>query len=210
MCCGILTSMLAFSVNTEASEETTVAEKVWTIELNLPVLNEEDNLEKIKVYNKGGQEVQVEIDVDSNNNKFLEVFADEGFESGEYSLEIPVGFESEIGLLTNESYTKHFVVEDVMTHAHLAKEWKTRYEYHGILYEIKATFNNGNVALKITDLADGLQYTGRETYELVDSNMLMYVDDLRLNLNGNIRYYNEDYFKIVTASGKYTYFETVQ
>lgn len=209
-CLGVLVSVLTFSAVADASEASTVSEKIWTVELNLPALVDSINLDKIKVLNEEGDEVPITVEVDKYNEKFLEVFSPDGFKEGEYDFIIPAGFESKTGEVTQSEYVKSFTVSGSMTHENLSAQWETSYHYLGILYDIKTTFNNGHATLKITDTAAGIEYRGTETYELKTGNMVMYVDDLRLNLDGNIRYYNEGLFKIVTASGKYTYFKKLK
>lgn len=193
----------------EASAKAVTAEKVWTVSLNTGVLNTPDNLAKIQVENSNGEVLPINVTVNEKDARLLEVKAESSYALNEtYTLTIPVGFESTQGLQITEEKQFIFTVDSQITTSSLSGEWSTKYMYNGTVWNITAIFSNGNVQLYLN--SGPTTHKGLETYEINDGWMLMEVEDLSLNLNGQLQVYNDMKFKIVTKSGKVAYFDKVQ
>ncbi|MBS7345602.1 MAG: hypothetical protein KIG60_08170 [Caryophanon sp.] len=204
----MLTVLLSFASISQASAQTVVGEKLWTVKMTLDISNESENLSKVQLVDDHGNTVPTTVKVNANNVKVLEVYGEQPLKNGDYTLKISQGFAAVDGSTLLEEVEKEFTVEGQTTTASLKGTWKTVYMYNGIPYEILATFTNGKVDIVAIDVTTQNQYKTEipENYTIVNGQMAMKITDLNMNLNGQILFYNANKFKIQTEGGKEAFF----
>ncbi|OCS88256.1 Ig-like domain-containing protein [Caryophanon latum] len=196
-------------LHVDAAEQNVTAEKLWTVSLNTAVLNAPENLKKIELKSSTGELVPIIVTVNEIDGRILEVTTQDAYKVNEYyTLTIPAGFESKQGLKTIEDRIFTFFVNNQMTTNSLEGAWTTNYIYKDINWLITASFLNGTVQLQLK--SGPTTHKGTENYEVNNGWMSMEVEDLSINLNGQIQVYNDKKFKIITKSGKVAYFTKVQ
>lgn len=204
---NILVILSLSNFNVEAASNEVTAEKLWSVTMNMVPLNTPENLKKIIILNEEGRSVPVNIQVNDENNKVIEVISKEAYSFGKYKLIIPTDFEAENGLKTSSNVEQEFVVNSKLTTNSLEGTWTTNYSYQGSLLKITVAFFNGQANIRV--IKNGIEYSGIEGYTIENGRMKMNIEDLGINLDGKINIYTLRKFKIITNGNNYSYFERI-
>lgn len=204
----LVSTMLGLTMlSVEASEVTNVSsEKIWTVTLNAYVLNTEENLQHVQLLNSNGETVPSVVTVNRNNAKVIEVYPVNNFTLGEYTIVVDKALQSSQGLTLTEKVEKQFIVDKAFNVTSINGQWSTFYEYDKTPYEINVNFNNGQAFIYAVDIKSEFGFEATKPYSLENGFMKMEIDELKLSLSGDILSYSDKEFKLITKSGKFSYF----
>lgn len=194
------------SPSTEASEITVVSEKIWTIKLNDYVLDTKENLQHVQLLNENGETVPAVIEVNRSNAKVIDVYPLSSFAVGQYTIVVNSGLQSFEGVTLTESVEKSFTVDRTLSVEAINGSWTTIYEYQKSPYEVNVTFKDGEANIQLKDILSGTTFKSKKLYTVENGFMNMSINELDLNLSGDILVYSDREFKIVTKGGKFSYF----
>lgn len=207
--CVIFVSLNVNSSKTSAEVLYTNSSKVWTVALNLPVLNDESNLTHIKLFNSDGEEVQINVKV-KNTKKDIEVQALELLEKGKYQLKIEKGLMAENSWTLADETIHNFEVNNHLSSSFLVGEWQTEYTNNGIHYDLDVIFKSDGTVDMRNLTSSGMYEYAYGKYSVEQGNLNMKINnpmssnpnDVFLELNGQIGVYKNTKIKVVSASGK--------
>ncbi|OCS83290.1 hypothetical protein [Caryophanon tenue] len=203
----VITMFNLFTLETKANNIHVGGEKAWTVELNLPVLNTQENLEKIQVIDELGNPVEATVRVNVTNDSQVEVIPLNLLENGVYEVKITEGLVAKNNLTTQADFSKQFTVTHTLTTENLAGTWKNKYNYKGEDLNITSSYNNGEAYLHVTAL--DFIYEGPNVYLLQDGFFEMSIPSFSVELSGTIKVFNENQFIVISRSGKESLFTKV-
>lgn len=203
----LLMSAPNLASGSELKEEVT-AEKLWSVEFTVPVIDNAANLEKIKVFNVEGEEIPTVKQVSAQNTKVVEIIPMEPYAAGEYSIQVSSGIEGRYDYVLEEVFQKDFEVTKSINTNDLTGKWDSLYVHEGALLGINAQFlTNGISNVQVSRL--GVQFKGNAQYQIDNGVMEMQasIDNMDImKVKGKMYIYNSKVFKIVSSTGKEAYF----
>ncbi|MEE1133034.1 MAG: hypothetical protein UHX00_15560 [Caryophanon sp.] len=206
---SIITIVLVMVTGKEVkASELVYAEKIWSIQMSQKTLNTEENLKNIYVLNDSNEKVDAEIKISEENAYIIEVNGIQFFDKGVYKLVIAKGLVAESGYPTIEEVIKDFKVEQNITTENIGGSWKSKYDHEDGMLNILVDFKENSTSMVIEQGI--MTFVGESTYSIEQGQMNMEIQEANLKLNGLIKYYDANKFKIVSDTGKKAYFTKVR
>ena len=196
-----------FTLETKANNINVGGEKAWTVELNLPVLNTQENLEKIQVIDELGNPIEAVVRVNVINDAQVEIIPVNVLPNGVYEVQVSKGFVAKNNLITRADFSKEFTVTHILKTENLAGTWQNKYNYKGEDLSITSSYNNGEAYLHVTAL--DFIYEGPNVYSVQDGFFDMSIPSFSVELSGTIKVFNENKFIVISRSGKESIFTKV-
>lgn len=208
----VLMLTLFTAIDTSANNEV-IAEKVWSIKMNLEVLDTEENLSLIKVMDENKNEIPIKISISEDDKKVLEITPLDFYEIDKsYMIHVPKGFKSQNDLILNASVSYDFSISGNFDDAMLSKTWNTVYvTSQETTYNITATFKDGKADIMNVNEFGDREYT-KGNYSIDKGNLKMDImnplkpTSVIISLDGKVGWYNEKHFKITNDYGSTAHF----
>lgn len=198
-------------INFEDVSASQFSEKIWSVKMNMDILNTDENLSNVVLLNEKGEIVEAKVEVGEQNN-IMEIYPTEPYILGSYTLLIKQGFEAANSIKLKKDYKYNFSIVKTFSDINILGKWKTAYTYEGNYYDIMADFKKDFADISFPVSPDAIFTANKQVYNIDKSNMELFVSEGKkeLHLSGRILLYSENKFRILTKSGNTAVFEKIK